>query len=77
MFRKKYFHLFDLNGIKCWVHFDNAVAFFDYVSLTEKKTSMIFLCEMSFFYSGVSLVGTSLYSPHYWVNISVSFGAIS
>ena len=80
---ENWFHLFDLNGIKCWIHFNNDVAF-NSASLGKKKKTGMFLdsCVISFFLvffffslslslspsSGVLLVGTSLYSPHRWAN---------
>lgn len=66
---RNWFHLFDLNGIKCWIHFNNDVAFYS-ASLKKRLACFRFFCDFNFIYfyfflpSGVLLVGTSLYSPH-------------
>lgn len=58
---RNWFHLFDLNGIKCWVHFNNNVAF--YSASLRKKTGM-FLDFVIFFFLPLLWCVVGWLGPH-------------
>jgi len=68
---RNWFNLFDFNGIKYWTHFNYNMAF---SSASKKRQACFrFFCDFYFLPSDVLLVGTSLYSRHYWVNRQVNY----